>query len=69
MMSLSSCPPVKRGEFIEGKSSPYHGNSLKEAKTLASDKENSKIQYLAVISLEGIVYYEIFNNIFRDMNF
>lgn len=69
MMSLSSCPPVRRAEFIDGKAAPYRVTSAKEAKISVEDPEKWKIQYLLVLSLEGIVYYEIFGNMFRDINF
>lgn len=52
MVSLSSCPPVKRDDFCDGKApnSRHRVNSIEDAKVSVEDKANRKVQYLIVIS-------------------
>jgi hypothetical protein len=38
---------------------------IKEAKLAAEDRWGRNLQYLLVMSLQGIVYYEIFTDIFK----
>lgn len=59
MVSLSSCPPVKRDDFCDGKApnTRHCVNSIDDSKSSVEDQANRKVQYLIVISIEGIIYY------------
>lgn len=50
-LSLSSCPPVKRDEFVDGRGGNFTTVSVKGAKTAVDDPSRTKVQYLMVLSL------------------
>lgn len=67
MHSLSSCPPLKRDEFVDGRAASKL--ALHSSRATDEDYNERSIQYLLVLGLRGVVYHEIFGDIFREMDF
>lgn len=79
MASLSSCSSTRRQTFVDYfqlKKNGSQGREVKDMKKeiiLAKDKGEDRwgrnVQYLTVMSLQGVAYYQIFTNIFKELNF
>ena len=79
-LSLSSCPLAKRDSFVDmryirGEPKPRPDAKLKtdikaELGTgNPDDRYGRNLQYLIVLSLHGVIYYELYYHIFQEMNF